>query len=128
MIEYQNNAPVVLGKIASMTDVMMGLMAANIEIQIKISGNTPVRHGNLRNSARSIKTGRNNYMVVDNANYAAAQEIGHRHTKAGVLVEFVNHPNGGGAGYFRKAIDATLIRSNEFATTASRAVGLGDGL
>lgn len=122
--QFTNDQPEVLGKINQATDLMMGLMAAGIETQIKTSGNTPIDKGNLRSSARSVKVGDNHYEVQDSANYAAPQEVGHRTTKSGEVVEFKNHPRGGGAGYFQKAIDTTMEREQEYAQTASKAVGL----
>lgn len=126
MIKFTNDSAIVMGKISKMTDLMMGSMAAGMEIQIKLTA--PLRKGNLRTSARSIKLGANHYQVVDTADYAAAQEAGHmtvvtqrvvtpdRGTtfftlKPGVY-EFKKHPRGGSKGYFSKAILATLDRKS----------------
>lgn len=139
MIEFEDNSPEVLQKILQTTDMLLGLEAANIEKEIKTSGNTPIKQGNLRSSARSMRISENHYEVVDTAEYAAAQEAGQMTVKEQRVVtpdkgatfftlkpgvyKFVNHPRGGGPHFFEKAITATLEREEEFASMAIDAVG-----
>lgn len=112
----------VLSRSTAMTDMMMGLMAAGIEIQLKTSGNTPFKHGGLRSHARHIKIRHAEYEVSDDQEYAAAQEAG---TVRGHPIR--NYTTGGtGKGFFKRSIETVKARGEEYAFTAARAHGLGE--
>lgn len=128
-LTYLNNTPTTLAKINSFADLLMGTMAAQIEVQIKTAGFTPLDKGNLKASARSMKLGQFMYQVIDTAAYAAAQEVGYRHNAGkqrplGEKIIFVNHPRGGGAHYFQKSVDVVLGRASSYISSAQKAVGL----
>lgn len=124
MIAYTSNTPQTINNINKFTDLLMGTMAAQLEVQIKTSGNTPIDKGNLRSSARSVRLGPNRYEVVDTAAYAAAQEVGHRRSRVGNLILFKNHPRGGGAHFFQKSIVTVLARRDQYISSARKAAGM----
>lgn len=117
--EFTSNLSEVTMKTRQTVDLMMGLMAAGIENQIKTSGDTPFLHGGLRSHARHIKLGPGKYQIVDDQEYAAAQETG---TTRGHRMVNYSTP-GTGPHYFQKAVDRIKERQAEYAETAIKATG-----
>lgn len=132
-VKFTDNSAEFKAKNQAFTDMVMGLMAANIETQIKTSGNTPfltkstrwAQRGALRASARFTKLGTGKYRVTVGTGsvaeaYAAAQEAG---TTRGFTMKNYSTP-GTGPHYFRKSIDTVMGREAEYIETARSAVGL----
>lgn len=121
-VHFTSNKSVFLDSLNIAEDRFIGSMAAGIERQIKTSGDTPIDKGALRANTRYEKLTRNTYQVKMLQGYAAAQEIGHRHTKDGTLVEFINHPRGGDKGFFAKAIVTIKSRVSDYANSAFKEI------
>ncbi len=120
-VKFTDHTKEFKSRVAAMADMMMGTMAAGIEIQIKTSGKTPFKHGALRASARHQKAAVGKYEVSMDKEYAAAQEVG---TTRGYRIQNYTTP-GTGPGFFQAAVDTVKSRANQYARTAMAATGLG---
>lgn len=111
-------------KNAIFQDLFLGLLASNIEIQVKTKGKTPKKTGQLRRSVYSAKLGQNHYAVFSSADYALAQERGYE-DRGGKRIVFKNYTTDGtGPGWFKSAVDDTRDRQNEFARIAAKHAGV----
>lgn len=116
---FTSNVLEVKQKSRQTVDLMMGLMAADIEASIKTSGDTPFLHGGLRAHAKHIKNGVGEYTVIDDQEYAAAQEAGV--TRGHQMKNYSTE--GTGSHFMQKAIDKIKERQAEYAETAINATG-----
>lgn len=119
-VKFTDKSKEIASRSAVMSDLMMGLMASGIEIQLKTSGKTPFQHGGLRSHARAVKIAAGHYEVTDDQEYAAAQEAG---TVRGHAITHYTTP-GTGKGFFRDAIETVKARGDDYARTAASAAGL----
>lgn len=134
-VTFDDHTNEVSGKISNFADMLIGLMAADIDAKMKIKGEVPLlpkstkwaQRGALRASIRHQKLDRGKYVVSVGENspasaYAAAQEAGETR---GHPIRHYSTP-GTGAHFFQHAIDDTKSRTEEFIATAKRANGLGE--
>lgn len=120
MISFSDHTPEYKQKFDHFTDAVIGLMAANIEIQIKTSGRTPFNKGGLRSGARHYRNELGSFTVEDNMEYAAAQEAG---IINGSPIKNYSTP-GTGPHWFQSSIDTVISRKDEYIETAKRLAGL----
>lgn len=123
IVRFDDKSKEFLARHAVMGDMMLGLMAAEIEAKIKMGGRTPFKgHGgtHLRTAAKHSRVKAFEFKVEVPISYAAAQEAGH----AGNRVFRKYTTPGTGKGWFKQAVTDTVKNAGHFIEIAKSASGI----
>lgn len=107
----------------SFKDMVMGHMAQDIEVNIKMNAGTPVDSGDMKAEVRHFRSERTGmFRVESEKEYSAYQERGMRRDGTHVIR---NHTTAGtGPGWFRRAIDMVWKNRLSYIDEARRALDL----
>lgn len=117
---------------AALKDMVLGHMAQDIEVGIKVTAGTPVSNtkasgnkrgggGHMKAAVRHFRNADNQFRVEVDKEYAAYQERGMRADGTRVVR---NYSTGGtGRGWFRRAIEGVTRNANNYVDEAAKAVG-----
>ena len=107
-------------KNSAFIDVVLGHMAQDTEVALKVTSGMPVDKGQMKASTRHFRNERGKFRVIVNKEYASAQEAGivdgrrvRHYTTAGTS-----------AGFFARAIATVERQKDMYIQMGRRAVGL----
>lgn len=106
----------------ALKDMVLGRMAADIEVNIKTSDGTPVKTGLMKSQVRHFKNINGQWRVEADAVYSAFQERGAR--ADGTHKVKVYTTSGTSAGWFMRAIEAAKRNKTSYVSEARRALNL----
>lgn len=118
---FKSNRSEFYRKNAAFVDMVLGRSAMSVEIAIKTTAGTPVKHGLMKSDTRHFKTADGRWRVEADKEYAAVQEAGKR--RGSKPFKHYTTP-GTSAGWFKRAIDTMLRQRQSFIAEARRANNL----
>lgn len=102
-------------------NLVVGHMAQDVEVGIKVTAGTPIKHGAMKGAVKHRMIKRGSYRVESPLEYSAVQELGRR---SGARA-FTNYTTPGTSkGWFRRAVNSVVAKRNMYVAEARRATGL----
>lgn len=106
-------------KSAAFADMVAGRMAMDIEVGIKTTAGTPVKHGQMKAAVRHYRVGAHKFRVVSPKEYSAVQELGRRRGAR----PFANYTTPGtSSGWFHRAVNAVVRNKDKYVAEAKGAI------
>lgn len=118
---FKSNQAAVLRKNEDMQNFVLGRMAMDVEVGIKVSAGTPVKTGAMKADTRHFKTASGKFRVEMGKEYSAVQEAGRR----GGSAAFRHYTTPGtSAGFFKRAVDSVQRNAPKYFKEAKVALNL----